>query len=71
MSKFVRNGGVCWILDRFCFTKSINFHVLWHLLSAIGCYNGTQVYNEHRKDLDKAGLKILKWFKNIKMVKEI
>ena len=53
-------GGICWILDRICFTKNINFHVLWHLLSALGSYNGTQVYHEHRKDLDKAASKIIK-----------
>ena len=54
-------GGICWILDRVCFTKSINFHVLWHILSGFGLYSGTQVFHEHRKDLDQAGYKIIKW----------
>jgi dihydroceramidase len=58
------SGGVCWILDRVCFTKVVNFHVLWHLLSTIGVYSGTQIYHEHRKDLDKAANKILQWYKN-------
>lgn len=60
-------GGIFWILDRICFTTSINFHVLWHIFSGIGVYNGTQVYHEHRKDLDKAAIKIAKWVKQKKI----
>ena len=60
-------GFTFWLLDRLCFTKIINFHVLWHILSGIGAYNGTQVYHEHRKQLDKAGLKIVKWMKTKKL----
>ena len=61
-------GGGCWLLDRACFTKSINFHVLWHILSGFGMYGGTQVYHEHRKDLDRACYKIVKWAKKKKIL---
>ncbi len=39
---------VCWVLDRLCFQKYINFHVWWHILSCIGTYFGTMIYVKYR-----------------------
>jgi len=39
---------VCWVLDRLCFQKYINFHVWWHILSCAGTYIGTMIYVKHR-----------------------
>ena len=44
---------LCWILDRICFTKTINYHVLWHILSGFASFSGSMVYYENRKLLDK------------------
>lgn len=38
----------CWVLDRLCFQKVVNFHVWWHLLSTIGAYFGTMIYVKYR-----------------------
>ena len=59
------SGGVYWILDRVCFTKVVNFHVLWHLLSTIGVYSGTQIYHEHRKILTKL---LIKYYNGTKII---
>ena len=56
-------GGICWILDRICFTKVINFHMYWHIFSAFGCILGSLVYYSHNKELYKAGNKIKDWYK--------
>jgi dihydroceramidase len=39
---------VCWVLDRLCFQKYINFHVWWHILSCAGTYIGTMIYVKYR-----------------------
>ncbi len=59
-------GGICWLLDRICFTGTINFHVFWHLFTAIASYYGTFIYLNHMEELDKSCLKILKWYRYIK-----
>jgi hypothetical protein len=59
-------GFIVWLLDRICYTKSINYHVLWHILSGFACFSGSMVFYENRKILDKKAKKILIWYRKIK-----
>jgi len=59
-------GGICWLLYRVCFTKVLNFHMYWHVLSSFGCIFGTLVYYEHSKSLHNGGKKIKDWYLKIK-----
>ena len=59
-------GSFFWLLDRICFTKTINFHVFWHLLSAAASYYGTFIYLNHIDLLDNSALKILNWYRIMK-----
>ena len=67
---FILSGFSCWILDRICFTKTINYHVLWHILSGFASFSGSMIYYENSKILDKKGQEISKWYRKIKFKKK-
>ncbi len=62
---FILSGFLCWILDRICFTKTINYHVFWHILSGFASFSGSMVYYENRKLLDKKAEIISKWYRKL------
>tara|TARA_B100001094_G_C18099513_1_gene754919 strand:- start:56 stop:727 length:672 start_codon:yes stop_codon:yes gene_type:complete len=64
-------GSICWGLDRLCFTKIINFHMYWHIFSAIGSLFGTFVFYEYNKQLYKAGNKIKHWYRKKRKLKNL